>query len=263
MNQPLTGRRILVTRGASQAPKLSDGLRELGAIPIEVPILEIVAPESYESLDGALRDLAQYDWLIVTSGNTVRVLVERAAVIGISLEKFGPQRVGAVGAATEKAAHEAGLSVTLTPKDYSPKASSLPSRIRSPGSVSSYPRRRRPGRHSRRASCRWSHGRRSRRLYRNVVPRGSAAAASSCLRARPRCRNFHKLFERDSSRQRLRRPLLCRSHSPTSQQSPLAQSHRKRYEDLKLASCRRGRPTRHLRSDRRSDESPREIDNWN
>ena len=118
MNQPLTGRRILVTRGASQAPKLSDGLRELGAIPIEVPILEIVAPESYESLDGALRDLAQYDWLIVTSGNTVRVLVERAAVIGISLEKFGPQRVGAVGAATEKAAHEAGLSVTLTPKDY-------------------------------------------------------------------------------------------------------------------------------------------------
>ncbi len=36
VKQPLLNRRILVTRGASQAPKLSDGLRELGAIPIEV-----------------------------------------------------------------------------------------------------------------------------------------------------------------------------------------------------------------------------------
>ena len=118
MTLPLSGRRILVTRGASQAPKLSDGLSELGAIPIEVPVLEIVPLESYEPLDAALRDLGQYDWLIVTSSNTVRVLAERASAVGISLAGFAPQQIGAIGPATEKAAYEAGLSVTLTPKDY-------------------------------------------------------------------------------------------------------------------------------------------------
>lgn len=118
MTQPLAGRRILVTRGASQAPKLSDGLRELGAVPIEVPVLEIVPPESDQPLDAALRDLAQYDWLIVTSSNTVRVLAERASQLGISLAKVAPQQVGAVGAATEKAAQDAGLTVAFTPKEY-------------------------------------------------------------------------------------------------------------------------------------------------
>src|SRR5581483_11880825 len=70
VSQPLLNRRILVTRGASQAPKLSDGLRALGAVPVEVPVLEIAPPESYEPLDVALRDLPHYDWLIVTSSNT-------------------------------------------------------------------------------------------------------------------------------------------------------------------------------------------------
>lgn len=116
--RPLLNRRILVTRGASQAPKLSDGLRELGAIPIEVPVLEIVPPESYEPLDAALRDPAQYDWFIVTSSNTVRVLADRAAAVGISLSKFLPRHIAAVGTATEKAAHDAGLTITLTPKEY-------------------------------------------------------------------------------------------------------------------------------------------------
>ncbi len=116
--QPLMNRRILVTRGASQAPRLSDGLRALGAIPIEVPVLEIVPPESYDSLDTALQNLAQYDWLILTSTNTVRVLAERASVAGISLEKFAPQQVGAVGAATAQAARDAGFTVALVPESY-------------------------------------------------------------------------------------------------------------------------------------------------
>ncbi|MGH9606820.1 MAG: uroporphyrinogen-III synthase [Terracidiphilus sp.] len=55
---PLTGRRILVTRAAHQAGKLSDGLRALGADPVEVPVLEIRPPESFAALDAALRRLA-------------------------------------------------------------------------------------------------------------------------------------------------------------------------------------------------------------
>lgn len=117
--QPLLSRRILVTRGASQAPKLSDGLRTLGAIPIEVPLLEIVPPQSYEPLDAALRNLAHYDWLILTSANTVRVLTERAQVVGILLQESAPPQVAAVGNATAQAVElSLHLKIAITPKEY-------------------------------------------------------------------------------------------------------------------------------------------------
>ena len=37
----LAARRVLVTRALHQAGKLSEGLRALGAIAVEVPVLEI------------------------------------------------------------------------------------------------------------------------------------------------------------------------------------------------------------------------------
>jgi uroporphyrinogen-III synthase len=37
---PLLGRRVLVTRAAHQAGKLSEGLRALGTEPVEVAVLE-------------------------------------------------------------------------------------------------------------------------------------------------------------------------------------------------------------------------------
>lgn len=114
---PLHGRFILVTRGASQAPKLSDGLRALGAVPVEVPVLEIRPPTTYDSLDNALRNLAQYDWLILTSTNTVRALVERTAALGI-VPAASALKIAAVGSATAASARDAGFDVALTPKDY-------------------------------------------------------------------------------------------------------------------------------------------------
>ena len=71
MTQPLAGRRILVTRAAKQAGKLSEGLRALGAEAVEVPVIEICPPASYEPLDDALRRVDSYDWLLFTSMNAV------------------------------------------------------------------------------------------------------------------------------------------------------------------------------------------------
>jgi uroporphyrinogen-III synthase/uroporphyrinogen III methyltransferase/synthase len=117
VTQSLAGRRVLVTRAAHQAGKLSDGLRALGADPIEVPVIEIQPPASYDALDAALRNLSSYDWLILTSANTVHVLAERAAAFGIVFAERSPQ-VAAVGSATAEAARQAGFSVALTPDGY-------------------------------------------------------------------------------------------------------------------------------------------------
>jgi len=118
MSGPLAGRRVLVTRAAGQASKLSDALRALGAEPVEVPVLEIRPPESFSPLDTALRQLDTYDWLIFTSANAVRALVERSAAIGISIEKAATPLVAAVGEATATAAENAGFAAALVPQNY-------------------------------------------------------------------------------------------------------------------------------------------------
>jgi len=115
---PLVGRRVLVTRAAHQAGKLSEELRALGAEPVEVPVLEIRPPASFEPLDAALRQLESYDWLILTSANAVRALVERASFLSLSLGKMAPSQVAAVGEATACGARKAGLKVAFVPEAY-------------------------------------------------------------------------------------------------------------------------------------------------
>ncbi len=57
----LADKRVLVTRAAHQAGKLREGLRALGVEPVEVPLLEIRPPASFDPLDRALRSLDSYD----------------------------------------------------------------------------------------------------------------------------------------------------------------------------------------------------------
>jgi uroporphyrinogen-III synthase len=115
---PLAGRRVLLTRAAHQISSLSDGLRALGAEPVEVPMLEIRPPDNFAPLDAALRRLPVYDWLIFTSANTVRVLTVRAAEKGISLEGKPLPKIAAIGNATAEAARKAGFEVALVPDAY-------------------------------------------------------------------------------------------------------------------------------------------------
>lgn len=115
---PLAGRRVLVTRAAHQAGKLSEALRAKGAEPVEVPVLEIGPPDDFSPLDRALRQLDSYDWLILTSANTVRAIVERSGSVGTRLGPPEELRVAAIGSATAQAAREAGFHVAVVPERY-------------------------------------------------------------------------------------------------------------------------------------------------
>lgn len=115
---PLAGKRVLVTRAAHQAGKLSNGLRLLGAEPVEVPVLEIRPPASFDAMDAALCNFGNYDWLILTSVNTVRALVERAAALEMAFDQPARLQVAAVGEATATAARKAGWRVAFVPETY-------------------------------------------------------------------------------------------------------------------------------------------------
>ena len=115
---PLAGCRVLVSRAKKQAGVLSSALRELGCQVIEVPFIEIRGPGSYRPLDSALRNLATYDWLILTSVNGVEVLFERLEKKKIAVSALAHLKIAAIGPATRKAIEQHGLRVAVTPKEY-------------------------------------------------------------------------------------------------------------------------------------------------
>jgi len=117
-SMPLAGKRVLVTRAPHQAGKLSDSLRAIGAEPVEVPVLEILPPASFDGLDKAVRALDQYDWLILTSANAVTALTNRAQELGIAFAPPASLKVATVGDSTAAAARKAGFHVTLVPESY-------------------------------------------------------------------------------------------------------------------------------------------------
>lgn len=111
-------RRVLVTRSADQAGKLSRALRAHGFQPVEVPVLEFVPPADFAPLDAAIQNLVLFDWLILTSTNAVQALAQRATSIGQKLTAEKVKKIAAVGRATAQAIESLGLTVSLTPERY-------------------------------------------------------------------------------------------------------------------------------------------------
>jgi uroporphyrinogen-III synthase len=117
-HQPLAGLRIVVGRARHQASALSSGLRKLGAKVDEVPFIEIRKPRSYKPLDSALKNLQQYDWLILTSVNGVEALWERLRKLRLTRKHLNHLKVAAIGPATRKAIQKYGLKVNVVPEEY-------------------------------------------------------------------------------------------------------------------------------------------------
>jgi len=109
---------VLVSRAKKQAGALSSTLRALGCQVLEIPFIEICKPSSYRLLDSALRKLANYDWLILTSVNGVEALFERLARKRMDVSVLAHLKIAAIGPATRQAVEMHGLRVTITPKEY-------------------------------------------------------------------------------------------------------------------------------------------------
>jgi uroporphyrinogen-III synthase len=114
----LSGVRVLVGRARHQASALSAGLRQLGAEVLEIPFIEIHKPQSYQALDAALKNLSQYDWLILTSVNGVAAVWERLQKLGLGKRGVDHLKIAAIGPATRKAIEIQGAEVSVVPKEY-------------------------------------------------------------------------------------------------------------------------------------------------
>ncbi len=115
---PLRGRRIAITRAREQSQELRTKLETLGAEVVVAPAIEIAPPDSFAPLDSALRNIAGYRWLVLTSANGARALGERMALLGLGIPDFAHLHFAAIGAATAAAIRQLGFEVDLVPENY-------------------------------------------------------------------------------------------------------------------------------------------------
>jgi uroporphyrinogen III methyltransferase / synthase len=114
---PLFGRTIAVTRTRHQASALAGQLQALGAQVIEAPTIELVSGEP-GPIDAALRDLASYHWLVLTSVNGVEALINEMRLRGQDGRSLGHLRIGAIGTATAAALERYFLKADVIPETF-------------------------------------------------------------------------------------------------------------------------------------------------
>lgn len=115
--RPLSGCRVLVTRAAEQAGELASRIEALGGIAVPFPLIEIRPVTDSRPLDEALARLEQFDWIIFTSANTVKLFFEHIRRRGIAPDQLRA-RVAAVGPKTKSLLEAEGVAVEVVPKEY-------------------------------------------------------------------------------------------------------------------------------------------------
>ena len=116
--RPLFGKRILITRPQTQAASFARQLEQLGAQAICVPTIEIVPPDNLQPLDQAVRQLANFDSLILTSVNGVASFFERLAANNLDVRSLAGVEIIAVGPKTAEAIEAYRLRPDLIPERY-------------------------------------------------------------------------------------------------------------------------------------------------
>ncbi len=115
--KPLFGMRVVVTRTRAQASKLIEKLEALGACCYEIPTIKI-EPLKENALK-AVNMLSEFDWVVFTSENGVRIFFEALWDSGRDLRAFAEVKVAAIGSATKKALEKLGIRADLIPeKDF-------------------------------------------------------------------------------------------------------------------------------------------------
>jgi uroporphyrinogen III methyltransferase/synthase len=115
--RPLFGKRILVTRPRDQASELSARLSIYGAEPVEIPTIEIVPPEDWTEMDGAIKELHRYQWLVFTSVNGIAPFMERLRHHQRDARALWGLRLCCIGPRTADELNRYGLRADVIPKE--------------------------------------------------------------------------------------------------------------------------------------------------
>jgi uroporphyrinogen III methyltransferase/synthase len=119
-NRPLFGKRVLVTRTRKQASALAELLAAEGAIPVELPSIEVEPVTDDGALGAAIDALASgsYAWAVFTSANAVDVFFDALSARGRDARALAGAKIAAIGPATAAALAGRGIVADAVPDEY-------------------------------------------------------------------------------------------------------------------------------------------------
>jgi len=102
----------VITRAAGQSEALARELTARGAIAVVLPLVSFAEPEDFATLDAALAEMQQFDWMVLTSAQAVRAVVKRGEELKVNLIRTaGKLQIACVGPVSAEAAEKAGFRV--------------------------------------------------------------------------------------------------------------------------------------------------------
>jgi len=116
-DQPLQGRRFVVTRSKGQASELSEMLERQGAEVLGLPLISISKHVDEETRTDVFAEIASYDWIVFSSPNGVRYFFDAFFETFDDIRSLGFLRIAAVGKATASEIKKYYVTTDLIPKE--------------------------------------------------------------------------------------------------------------------------------------------------
>lgn len=113
--------RVVNTRAAHQAADLDAILIAHGFEPVRFPTIAVAPPDDPSDLDASIQKAVngEFDWLVLTSTNTVQILHDRLLANNYAADALQGIQVAAVGSKTAETASELlHLEVDLLPETF-------------------------------------------------------------------------------------------------------------------------------------------------
>lgn len=98
--------------------KLKCGVEELSMQPVLLCDMEVVQTKAMEQLSEEMQHLAEYDWLMFTSQNAIRLFFERMRQLKIDIRTFSRIQIAVLGSGTAAKLSEYGLQADFVPSAY-------------------------------------------------------------------------------------------------------------------------------------------------
>lgn len=116
--RPLFGQTVVVTRNADADAKLTTLLEEQGAQVLHFPTIEIVERTPNPDLEQAMQRFADYDWLIFTSGNAVRIFFQQLLTGNRDTRALHNLKIAAIGKPTAEQLQIYHLHADFVPDQF-------------------------------------------------------------------------------------------------------------------------------------------------
>ncbi len=120
--RPLIGQTVLVTRPRHQGLAMCNRLGELGAGCLIQAAIEIGPPDDWSPVDAALDRLSEFDWLVFSSANGVRALLDRVWQRHGDLRQLGSIKLAVIGPRTAEELADYRLRPDVEPDQYRAEA---------------------------------------------------------------------------------------------------------------------------------------------